>query len=226
MASPKAVRTIESSESLIGKSFGRVTIIGFVGRSGVTRIFRCRCQCGKEKNLRLGNLRTGHTKSCGCLRVESTIQRLTTHDQSKTQAYKAWAKIIGRCENPEDPSYPRYGGRGIKICTQWRESFQAFLDYVGCRPSPEHTLDRYPDNNGNYEPGNVRWATKAEQAKNRRTTVEITLNGKTQCMSDWAKEIGISKGTLWSRIRAHGWSPQKAISTPKIIRKGADGGQS
>ena len=109
--------------------------------------------------------------------------------------------MIARCHNKNDVSYARYGGRGIEVCVRWRGSFAAFLKYIGRRPSPQHSLDRHPDNDGNYKPSNVRWATPTEQTRNKRTNRFFTFRGKTLCLADWAKAFGIHRSTLGRRLQ-------------------------
>ncbi len=127
--------------------------------------------------------------------------------------YNAWAGMIQRCFNENDPSYHRYGGRGITVAPTWRASFAAFLVDVGPKPSPEHSLDRYPNNDGNYEPGNVRWATRAEQLRNKRSNVNLTVEGVTQCLEDWAAVSGLSPLVIRRRLNK-GWDSKRAIFEP------------
>lgn len=137
-----------------------------------------------------------------------------TTDRPATTEYAAWARMISRCGNPEARGYRNYGGRGISVCSQWRDDFTSFLEDVGARPSPDHSLDRYPDNDGNYEPGNVRWATRDEQANNKRTTVRLTLRGETMALTEWARHLGIEYTTLRSRFHK-GWSVEDMLTRPK-----------
>lgn len=121
--------------------------------------------------------------------------------------------MIQRCENPGHPAYKNYGGRGIKVCPRWRGSFNTFLADVGLRPSAKHSIDRYPDNNGNYEPGNARWGTRKEQNDGRRTTRWLTFNGMTLTLTEWADRTSQSKEGLWNRLNL-GWTIEDALTLP------------
>lgn len=132
--------------------------------------------------------------------------------------YSAWKEMRKRCLNPNGHAFQHYGGRGISIYPEW-SSFRKFFDYVGQSPGPGYSLDRYPDNNGNYEPGNVRWATAEEQARNKRTTLRITYNGKTQTLIEWANELGLPYHTLYERVVTQGWELGRAIC-PQRFRTG------
>lgn len=123
-----------------------------------------------------------------------------------------------RCTNPNHNSYKHYGGRGIRVCDEWAQSFQSFYAHVGPKPSPDHTLDRI-DNDRGYEPGNVRWATWKEQGENRRNTLQICADGITRTIGEWAEISGIAANTIWQRIFRHKWPPADAVKTsPKTTR--------
>lgn len=157
----------------IGTVVGALTIIGVAAnnKQGSTQSL-VRCGCGTEKIVGNSCLRRGSTKSCGCLRKSILPSLNKTHGaagrNTKHPEYRIWAGIIQRCTNQKLAAYARYGGAGISICKEWREDFSKFLADVGARPSPSHSIDRFPNKYGNYEPGNVRWATALEQRHNRR----------------------------------------------------------
>ncbi|WTW93672.1 hypothetical protein OG216_09905 [Streptomycetaceae bacterium NBC_01309] len=158
---------------LTGQTFGELTVQGRAeNRQGAEARWHCTCSCGGSTTTTSSNLRRGQTVSCGCARARFNRKARTTHGACRTTEYEIWSSIIKRCENPNYHAYPNYGGRGITICPEWRADFAVFLRDVGYRPSKELSIDRI-DNNGNYEPGNVRWATAKEQVANRRTPEQI-----------------------------------------------------
>lgn len=131
------------------------------------------------------------------------------------KAYRAWVRMIHRTTNKNYPDYPAYGGRGIRTCDQWlpqNNGFENFLNHIGPPPSDKHSLDRYPDNDGGYEPGNVRWALVGQQANNRRDNVRLDFNGKSQTMAEWAKELGVDRRLLWKRITKLNWPVERALT--------------
>lgn len=156
--------------NLLGQTFGRLTVIKQAdARSPHGVMWVCRCACGRESTVRGKHLRAGRTQSCGCLQSEQTSVRTQTHGRSRTRVYRIWRAMINRCHYPRYPERHLYGGRGIVVCERWRESFEAFLADMG-EPAPHLSIDRI-DPDGNYEAGNCRWATAAEQARNRRVVV-------------------------------------------------------
>lgn len=166
------------------------------------------CDCGQEKSVQASNLNNGHVKSCGCLRVESR----TTHGcagSRRTPEYHTWSTMIQRCTNPSNVKWSYYGARGITVCDRWRK-FENFFADVGRKPSPAHELDRI-DNDGNYEPSNVRWVTEHVQSRNKRSNVFITFGGESLCLADWAHRLGIGAATLKTRL-AWGWGVERAFT--------------
>jgi hypothetical protein len=198
---------------LTGQRLGKLLVLhrtaSFRYRDKLIPAWLCRCDCGREAVIRGASLRpskgrkTG-TQSCGCLHVK--------HGMYGTPEYSAWQSMRGRCENPKMGNYYLYGGRGISVCERWSASFEAFLKDMGLRPSPDHSLDRYPNNDGNYEPGNCRWATRKQQQRNRRTCHVLTVNGVSATLAEWAERTGLGKGTIRERVR-RGWSPERATGT-------------
>lgn len=160
-----------------GLRFGRLTITAEAGKyvspqGKELRLVSARCDCGNEITATLNSLKGGPSASCGCYRTELAIGRIAHGDARKgypTKEYKTWSGMIQRCENPKSTKYSDYGGRGIKVCKEWREDFEVFLRDMGRKPSPEHSIDRI-DVNGNYESGNCRWATPEVQANNKRNS--------------------------------------------------------
>jgi hypothetical protein len=135
---------------------------------GRQRRARCRCVCGVERDIGVQTLKSGQSRHCGCMVPELTIAKNTTHGLSGSPEYRSWCHLKERCTNPACKDWPDYGGRGIRVCAEWQNDFAAFYTHVGPKPSPSHSIDRI-DVNGNYEPGNVRWADPTTQRNNRRT---------------------------------------------------------
>ena len=173
---------------------------------------RCLCDCGREKHVRVFNLKNKKhpTRTCGCRCLHVTHGM--TRGRQESPEYRSWSSMIQRCTNPKHHAYDRYGGRGIQVCDRWR-SFAVFLSDMGPRPSLEHSLDRYPDNNGNYEPGNCRWATAEQQAGNCRHNRFIEANGVARSVREWAEATGIPSRIIWGRLH-RGWTDVDAVTHP------------
>jgi len=149
------------------QTFGRLTVISQSGSAKGGASWRCRCSCGNVVIVSASNLTTGNTKSCGCLGRENALTHGHAAHQRTTPEYRAWLNMKTRCYNSKNNQWENYGGRGISICERWLHSFVNFLNDIGRKPNPELTIDRI-NNDGDYEPGNVRWATLSQQRQNRR----------------------------------------------------------
>lgn len=189
-------------KDLTGKRFGRLVVIDRNPENTSTRTARwnCLCDCG-SKCVAIGvTLTRGTKQSCGCLQKERTSEANRTHGMSKTAEYNIWCGLIARCFNQNDPAYYKYGGRGITVCKRWLNSFMDFYQDIGPRPGPEYSVDRYPNNDGNYEPGNCRWATPTEQANNTRSNRIVELNNTQYTIAELARELSIPAKTIHSRL--------------------------
>lgn len=201
----KAVKNRRPLTDLIGTKVGRLDVLSALRYEGKSRrlVVLCRCECGTEKEILAQSLRSGVTLSCGCLNRDSEFRKSVngkrTHGMTGSPTYRVWRNMHSRCENPKATGYESYGARGIAVCERWF-SFENFLADMGERPSRK-TIER-DDVNGNYEPGNCRWATYAEQGVNRRDNRIIEFNGDRMCLSEWAAKIGVEQSTLHARLKA------------------------
>ena len=185
-------------------------------RTGNRRSYwRVRCDCGNELVVLSSNLRGGNTRSCGCLEAEKKAARSLVHGHArvgrKTPEYRTWCEMLGRCNNPNHWGYPDYGGRGIKVCLRWSESFSNFLADMGPKPSPKHSIDRYPNREGNYEPNNCRWATAKEQVRNRRCARSVEFGGTTMSLEEASAASGLSVSLLSKRYHL-GWTGERLFA--------------
>lgn len=184
---------------LTGQKFGRLTVIERAENKGSQTYWKCRCDCGNVCVVNAYSLKTNHTKSCGCFREKFAV----VHGKYKTKIYRIWSAILQRCLNPNVLNYARYGGRGITMYPEWINNFQAFYDYVS---KLEHygekgySLDRI-DNNGNYEPDNLRWADAKTQARNTRRNVFVEYKGVKMTLAEVAELSEIKIITLWKRYQ-------------------------
>jgi len=187
-------------EDLTGIVFGKLTVLGLFGRDKhQKRLWECKCECGNIVTPHTSHLKSGHTCSCGCYRIDRIKETNTKHGLCDTPEYQAWISMKDRCYNVNDEAYPNYGGRGIFVTPRWLgvNGFTNFLEDMGKRPSNNHSLDRFPNNKtGIYELINCRWATTPEQNRNQRSNRNLEYNGETKILGDWAKILKISRGTL------------------------------
>jgi hypothetical protein len=202
--------------------FHRWTVIGFASDyrspSGRTKVHRlkCQCDCGTVRDVRTDYLWSGRSKSCGCLRRETH----TKHGMAQTKMYGVWHSMLQRCYNKNDASYEDYGGRGIRVCKRWRQSFVDFMLDMGPKPNSRSSIDRI-DNDGNYCPENCRWASTKQQATNKRRrsdAVLITCKGETHTIQEWAKRLNVKTRCLQSRYY-RGWDSQRIVTEPTRKRQ-------
>ena len=196
--------------NLVGQRFGKLTILAYAPKRNKRTRIVCQCDCGKIVTVDQSNVLAGHTTACGCANVPATKAANTKHGMNDSTIYRRWHWMIQRCSNPRSEHWSYYGGRGIKVCERWH-SFEAFYADMG-NPPPGTTLDRI-DVNGDYSPENCRWATRTEQARNRRNTTMLTHNGETLPVAEWAERYGLSFYVLYERLKA-GWSVERALTEP------------
>lgn len=203
-------------KDLTSQRFGRWTALEISGRNRHNQIlWLCLCDCGNLSKIPSGTLSSGRSKSCGCLHKEIVSVKQTTHGLYSHPLYRTWNSMVHRCCSPTDKDYLSYGGRGISVFDRWTDNPLEFINYASSLPNcgtEGYTLDRI-DNNGNYEPGNIKFSTSLEQGNNKRSCQYFTYLNKTQCLSAWSREFGITRYVLSRRIKK-GWSIEKALTTP------------
>lgn len=207
---------------LTGQRFGRLLVSGYAGRIDGDHAFQCECDCGGTIRTRGYSLTGGQTRSCGCLLAIANKTRLTTHGHAGSAIWRIWSGMKTRCFNPKTKSFARYGDSGITVCDRWvygedgKTGFECFLADMGPRPSSEHSIDRYPDPFGNYEPSNCRWATRNQQAQNTKAA-SIVFNGERHSAHEWAKIVNLPADQILKRL-GRGWSVERSLTQP--LRKG------
>lgn len=194
-------------KDLVGKVFGKLTVLALSGRKQGKARWSCRCECGEATEVDGYNLSSGNTASCGCLKFIAPAA-VIIHGRSKDRVHAIWRRMLQRCENPNASMYYRYGGRGIKVCKRWHEFVNFYTD-MGDPPAGK-SIDRFPNNDGDYEPDNCRWATNEEQGRNKSNNHLITKDGETLSLVAWAEKLGIKEKTLHERHR-RGWSDSELL---------------
>ncbi len=209
-------------KDLTGQRFGKLTVLEFVPDENRYAKWKCQCDCGKKTITRGDCLISGDTKSCGCLAKENSIKqgkvqgiKNVQHGQRKTRLYAIWSRMKGRCYNPHDTKYAYYGGRGITVCDEWIDNFQAFYDWSMANGYCDNlTIDRI-DVNGDYTPTNCRWTDMKTQCRNTRRNVLVVYNGKTMTIAEAAERSGLSDKTLYSRY----YRGERGVRLFRPIRK-------
>ena len=197
---------------LTGQKFGRLTVIELLPERNKVRnsIWRCKCDCGNEKLVTTALLNNGNTKSCGCIKIENPPRLI--HGKAGTSIYQKWHHMVLRCHNKDNKGYKDYGGRGITVCSRWKESFSNFYEDMGDCPEGK-SLDRI-DNNGPYSPENCRWATKETQQGNKRSNINVSIDGKEMCLKAACRILNMDYNRVHARITKEKHSILEALTTP------------
>ena len=197
--------------NLIGHKFGRLAVTEFAGVKNKHHLWNCVCDCGNITKVLRSNLRSGHTQSCGCLRVERAREDGTSHGHARSKGYHVWGQMIQRCHNPKDTAYKNYGARGITVCDRWR-SFENFYKDMG--RCPEGLSIERINNDKGYEPGNCKWATQRDQCNNKKNTHWLEFNGVKKPLAEWARISGLHIETLRGRLKGQDWTIEEALTLP------------
>lgn len=196
-------------KDLTGQKYGLLTVIGLKDTDTRKTYWICQCECGNVKEVRSDSLLCGTIKSCGCLKRAQDKVNLTKnhrHKMSGTRIYIEWQGMKGRCYNPHDPRYDRWGGRGITVCDEWRDSFEAFYEWAMSHGyADDLTIDRI-DNDGNYTPDNCRWATQSEQSRNRNSNIKIRIGNSTRTLTEWCEIFRVDYNNVVSRYHRNGFA--------------------
>ena len=200
---------------LVGKKFGRLTVLEKMPKGKGESWWLCECECGNRKVARGSSLKNGAVRSCGCLAKEVAREHgrkmMTKHGFYGTRLYSIFHGMVCRCTNPNDPQYKNYGERGIKVCDEWRHHPEAFCQWATSNGyTDDLTIDRI-DCDGDYSPTNCRWVTMREQQTNKRNNVRITYKGETKCVAEWSRELGVPNYLLYHRINAGWTNPQEIL---------------
>ena len=205
-----------NSPSIMGQRFSNLVVVEEGLRVRNAKACRCHCDCGGETVAISSMLVAGKWKSCSGCRQKKALEKTITHGDSFAPEYFTWRSMLARCDNPNYPQYALYGGRGITICKEWYV-YEVFRRDMGPRPKGT-SLDRYPDNNGNYEPGNCRWATSKEQNNNRKSNHVIEWNGRKQTIAQWAQALSVCQFALRYYISRRGMCMADAVARSRSVK--------
>lgn len=212
---------------LVGKKFGRLRVIRYVDTQKKSARWECLCKCGTKTVVGTGSLRSGNTRSCGCLIAETAeklgkagywkaaVEKIRVHGDAytKPRLYRIWMNMNHRCSNPNSPIWKWYGGKGVRVCRLWKSDYPAFKKWaLGNGYRDTLSLDRI-NGSGNYEPRNCRWCDRKTQARNSSKNVNITWRGETMCIAAWAERTGIKADRISYRFRK-GWSVERMLTVP------------
>jgi hypothetical protein len=216
---------VSRNVDLTGRIFGRLTCIGKVGSRNGHMLWNCQCACGRESIVTTGNLNIGHTQSCGCLQKDRSRKSKLVHGKyhdengNRSKLYHVWDSMKQRCNNPNNKSYMDYGGKGVKVCSDWND-YKTFYDWAISNGYQEGlTIERINNTEG-YKPSNCKWIKKSMQASNRRNNHYLSFRGKKMTVTEWGNELGINPKNILTRLR-RGWSVERALTTPND-RRGND----
>lgn len=207
---------------LLGRRFERLIVVAYEGTrkrdaKHSDTIWVCKCDCGNEATVTGSLLTMRTTRSCGCLKIECSIRQghaNAKHQMSGTREHQAWVALKARCLNPSNAGWVNYGGRGISVCQEWLNSFEAFYRDMGPRPGPGYSIDRR-DNERGYEPSNCFWATSKEQTRNRRSNRWLEIDGFRRTLSEWCELYNVRLPMVRQRI-LKGMNPKDALTKPSI----------
>lgn len=211
---------------LAGEVFGRLTCIESAGSKNGERLWKCKCECGMFTIVSTASLRSGNTKSCGCVRREALIKRnkvhgLSTVNGKKTRLYNIWVRMKQRCYDKNASDYYRYGGKGVKVCDEWKNNYENFHNWAMNNGYDDTLTIERKDFRGDYNPANCTWIPIEKQARNKKTNHFIEYKGKRKTLAEWSELTNINSSTIRQRLNL-GWTVEKALTTPVRRNKNAN----
>lgn len=219
----KEGRKVSKHAKLLGKKFGRLTVVKKLDSRNYHVHWLCECVCGNFAEVSTGRLNAGQTKSCGCLQKERAAEAKKTHglyfdeNGKRSKLYRVWGHMNERCSSPTSNAYEDYGGRGIRVCKEWKD-YKTFHEWAISNGYKEGLSIERVDNDGNYEPSNCKWIPISKQASNRRNIRYLTLNGRERSLLEWSEEFGLDPSNVRTRLK-RGWSVERALTTPDDYRR-------